>query len=582
MHSATQIIAQRAPPAIRTKPRWQPYYSIPAPNTALPMRSPTTTTHFNTPLSHVPPPQDSSHSGPSVKEQTRQPPPTPIVQTPKDSSQRDTSKHKFAAGLIDQAVHTLSEIWRPQDVPDVFKAPSSKGPTGFSSALAGTIPCPKQQLLNDLTRSTSAATIMAHQTPSSTTQALLASGSDTDGNLVPMKTFVHEVLKRSRTSGSILQAALCYLEAIRPKVPQILREEKMGVRAHYQPETKILPATEAELAREAELAAMEESLDTQGFQKDDAHLEQSTTSDDLKTVRVTDSEAGDLDSMEQLVDGDDVSIDSLLFFQDKCYSNRAWAKLSGLPPREIGRCERALGQALEWRLWVGKSPIQKQTSSPPARAISDLKRSFVLATPPVATSLFSAPPPVPPPSIVISADEDQEMFSDDQKMDPQVKFPPKPINESHRPQFSEKSASTPSPDTPGLTYSPSSTDSSGDRTIQMSTFETTLSDARCGSIPVDAPFSFGGNCKDGVYSASNGLGFDLCRTNSKRRPISIVDPELAPFGLHLGNCLWHADNRCISLEPTGHSIEAFGMVELVDPLAILHDVSVAELLGQAI
>ncbi|TFK54190.1 hypothetical protein OE88DRAFT_1624660, partial [Heliocybe sulcata] len=40
------------------------------------------------------------------------------------------------------------------------------------------------------------------------------------------------------------------------------------------------------------------------------------------------------------------------FMQDKCYSNRAWAKLSGLHPREIGRCERALGEALEWRLWV--------------------------------------------------------------------------------------------------------------------------------------------------------------------------------------------------------------------------------------
>ncbi|KAJ7803086.1 hypothetical protein B0H14DRAFT_2613735 [Mycena olivaceomarginata] len=29
--------------------------------------------------------------------------------------------------------------------------------------------------------------------------------------------------------------------------------------------------------------------------------------------------------------------------QDKCYSNRAWAKLSGLPAREIGRCKPAVG-----------------------------------------------------------------------------------------------------------------------------------------------------------------------------------------------------------------------------------------------
>ncbi|KAK7027087.1 hypothetical protein R3P38DRAFT_2527304, partial [Favolaschia claudopus] len=34
--------------------------------------------------------------------------------------------------------------------------------------------------------------------------------------------------------------------------------------------------------------------------------------------------------------------------QDKCYSNRALAKHSGLPAREIGRCERALGDALDW------------------------------------------------------------------------------------------------------------------------------------------------------------------------------------------------------------------------------------------
>jgi hypothetical protein len=52
------------------------------------------------------------------------------------------------------------------------------------------------------------------------------------------------------------------------------------------------------------------------------------------------------------------------FTRDKCYSNRAWAKLSGLPPREIGRCEHALGDALEWRLWVGK-PIPPPTSTSP-------------------------------------------------------------------------------------------------------------------------------------------------------------------------------------------------------------------------
>lgn len=46
------------------------------------------------------------------------------------------------------------------------------------------------------------------------------------------------------------------------------------------------------------------------------------------------------------------------FMQDKCYSNRAWSKLSGFPARELSSCERALGDALNWRLWVGKTPVQ--------------------------------------------------------------------------------------------------------------------------------------------------------------------------------------------------------------------------------
>ncbi|KAH9017334.1 hypothetical protein EDB83DRAFT_2232311, partial [Lactarius deliciosus] len=40
------------------------------------------------------------------------------------------------------------------------------------------------------------------------------------------------------------------------------------------------------------------------------------------------------------------------FMQSERYSNRAWAKLAGLPTREIDRCKRTLGEALAWRLWV--------------------------------------------------------------------------------------------------------------------------------------------------------------------------------------------------------------------------------------
>src|ERR1700748_2368665 len=57
------------------------------------------------------------------------------------------------------------------------------------------------------------------------------------------------------------------------------------------------------------------------------------------------------------------------FVQDKCYSNKVWAKLCGLPAREVNCCERTLGDALGWRLWVGKS-----SSSPFAGSESKIRK----------------------------------------------------------------------------------------------------------------------------------------------------------------------------------------------------------------
>jgi hypothetical protein len=78
-----------------------------------------------------------------------------------------------------------------------------------------------------------------------------------DSVLLPLKNFVYEVLKRSHTPGSIMQTALCYPEVVRPKVPKILRDEKLGVRAYFMPESTILPATEAELQMDEKLSHLD-------------------------------------------------------------------------------------------------------------------------------------------------------------------------------------------------------------------------------------------------------------------------------------------------------------------------------------
>jgi hypothetical protein len=370
MHTATQVLAHRAQPATRTKARWQPYNST----TILAARSPATI-HLHTLKPSVPSPQPPPTVTP------KNPPSAPSISTHslKEPIQRDASKQKFALGLIgawipnlalvwphdlrigaqlpDQAVKTLSEIWRPQDIPTVFLGPSKGSNPPFSGP-------------------------MQNCQPPTTPSQLVSTGSDSDNALLPLKNFVHEVLKRSRTSGSVLQTALCYLEAVRPQIPEIRRDDTLGIKSYFLPDSAILPATEAEIQMDQELSTLEAS---QPF---------SPVDEFVKTVRVSDHDSEGPDFSQADMDTSDASsvlaepalstiscatttlpspllcprrtflaalILASKFSQDKCYSNRAWAKLSSLPPREIGRCERALGQALDWRLWVGKSPAGPQT-----------------------------------------------------------------------------------------------------------------------------------------------------------------------------------------------------------------------------
>jgi len=293
----------------------------------------------------------------------------------------------------DQAVKSICEIWRPQDIPSAFATPPSMT---SNSGLSGKSTSHIKQLHQFSERNTqlpSPNTPTTNLSPPSlrsapTNQAPVQSASDARSSQIHIKGFVHEVLRRSRTSGTVLQTALCYLEAIRSKVPELLSLERqgLGVKGEPTPASQIVPATEAEIEYEAAIASI-------NFQTS------STLNDTMDTVRIAD---GFLSCSETLLQTDLISatsndgqgtqkpkpptppvtplpplpspllcprrafLASLIlaskFTQDKCYSNRAWAKLSGLPAREIGRCERALGEALEWRLWVGKTSVAPASS----------------------------------------------------------------------------------------------------------------------------------------------------------------------------------------------------------------------------
>ncbi|THH31793.1 hypothetical protein EUX98_g2400 [Antrodiella citrinella] len=175
------------------------------------------------------------------------------------------------------------------------------------------------------------------------------------------------------------------------------------------------------------------------------------------------------------------------FMQDRSYSNRAWAKLVGLPPREISRCERALGEALDWRLWVGKSATVAGRK-PVARSKSDGELSFGVtstratdaaqlrrnATAPAGTFSMDAQAPF----VGFFGDGLPQVIVEEPEQVPSVY-----VNTSQYARSLPGDATellrdhddlSPPMSTPTLFYSPMSSISSssddGDRTIQMSGF----------------------------------------------------------------------------------------------------------------
>lgn len=193
---------------------------------------------------------------------------------------------------------------------------------------------------------------------------------------------MHEVLRRSRTSCSVLQTALCYIEALRPRIAELVNQEQTGegIRGEIDHAVRVLTQDDPRLFESPKEVNIDELIDPVRFVSsegqfgddapptvrmlDDGLLTMPDTTDPYQVEKKSHTASDDLPSLpllpSPLLCPRRTFLASLIlaskFMQDKCYSNRAWAKLAGLPAREIGRCERALGEALGWRLWVGKMP----------------------------------------------------------------------------------------------------------------------------------------------------------------------------------------------------------------------------------
>ncbi|KAI0268646.1 hypothetical protein BC834DRAFT_866579 [Gloeopeniophorella convolvens] len=387
MQVVSHSLAHRGPSASRTRARWQPYASIP-PST---VRTPSNA-YFNTPATSVSSPAAALYNPTCEPESLKQLPLHPSASSLPAKEVREAHKHKYVTGLVDVAVKSLCEIWSPHDIPTAFSTPTcSAAPSvphivhlNGPSHNAIFVGC-AQQLPSPPSRPPSSAPRVLSR---SQTHADLSPADLSRKHVAPLKAFVHEVLRRSRTSCSVLQTALCYIEALRTKVPELVQQEKagQGIRGETDQSTRVLLSDDPRLQEPVEEVDIDEIIDSSHFVNPESYFSDLTP----PTVRMLDDNPlamvdapawqsqGEKEKSSHITAEDLPALPPLpspllcprrtflaslilasKFMQDKCYSNRAWAKLAGLPAREIGRCERALGEALEWRLWVGKMPAQR-------------------------------------------------------------------------------------------------------------------------------------------------------------------------------------------------------------------------------
>jgi len=158
-----------------------------------------------------------------------------------------------------------------------------------------------------------------------------------------MRSFVQEVLRRSWTSGSVLQTTLCYVEKTVPLV-------------QFSMDLSCLPTMWHCLVVLRKPFAIAQN--TRQLISSQNHIRAKTACWHVKLAPPRPPFHFSLYLFYVL-------IEASKFMQDKCYSNCTSAKLlSGLR-----RCERVLGEALEWRLWVRTLPAVHLSLGTPSLSV---------------------------------------------------------------------------------------------------------------------------------------------------------------------------------------------------------------------
>jgi len=199
-------------------------------------------------------------------------------------------------------------------------------------------------------------------------------------SVLPLRTYIEETLRRSRTSYSTLQVALYYLILIKPWVPK---------RDFTMEQTSSCPANRALMCgRRMFLAAL---------------------------------------------------ILASKYLQDRNYSAKAWSKMSGLPVKEINANERAFLAKIGWKLHVAKPLFDRWTdvvikyqtmppSAPPGQGMAVEEMCWKKLVPMLTPELDNVPLPERMAKAVVESAACAELRGPSPTPSAQVKSPVSAMN----------------------------------------------------------------------------------------------------------------------------------------------------------
>ncbi|KAI5900075.1 uncharacterized protein SCHCODRAFT_02606907 [Schizophyllum commune H4-8] len=287
---------------------------------------------------------------------------------------------------------------------------------------------------------------------------------------MPIRNFVYHILRRSRTTSGVLQSAMCYIEGVRGKLPGLAALEAERTARGARPAKPLRPQLTIANISQLDMGSLSLGCYVPSPTRPLASsIPGSAPAESTHSLRKAAS-IGDLQdpaaaAPSPLLCPRRTFLAALVlahkFILEKCYSNRAWAKIAGLPPREVGRCERALGEALDWRLWVGKGSVTAGTAVGAGSEPATAGRERTLLE---SESGCSA-------GVLCSA----SALNSAAMLGPRARasvdcYPHAPFPSGPAPFLSGPAA--PSPETPGLSASPASQASSASPASVAPTFET--------------------------------------------------------------------------------------------------------------